>query len=36
VHQFALGATVTLYLDPANVYVFDANGDLLVAPATGG
>ena len=36
VHQFALGATVTLYLDPANVYVFDANGELLVAPATGG
>jgi glycerol transport system ATP-binding protein len=36
VHQFALGATVTLYLDPATVYVFDANGDLLVAPATGG
>jgi glycerol transport system ATP-binding protein len=36
VHQFALGATVTLYLDPRNVYVFDGKGDLLVAPATGG
>ena len=36
VHQFALGATVTLYLDPADVYVFDDNGDLLAAPATGG
>ena len=33
VHQFALGATITLYLSPAQVYVFDAAGDLLVAPA---
>ena len=32
VHQFELGAPVTLYLHPAQVYVFDANGDLLVAP----
>ncbi len=32
VHQFELGASVTLYLHPAQVYVFDANGDLLVAP----
>ncbi|MFT3663586.1 ABC transporter ATP-binding protein [Piscinibacter sp.] len=32
VHQFQLGAAVTLCLDPAQVYVFDANGDLLVAP----
>ena len=32
VHQFELGAPVTLYLDPAQVYVFDANGELLVAP----
>jgi glycerol transport system ATP-binding protein len=32
VHQFALGSSVTLYLNPAHVYVFDANGDLLVAP----
>ncbi len=32
VHQFELGTAVTLYLNPAQVYVFDANGDLLVAP----
>ena len=32
VHQFELGAPVTLYLHPAQVHVFDANGDLLVAP----
>ena len=32
VHQFELGSPVTLYLHPAQVYVFDANGDLLVAP----
>jgi glycerol transport system ATP-binding protein len=38
VHYFELGALVTLYLSPAQVYVFDAQGDLLVAPqrATGG
>jgi len=35
VHQFELGSSVTLYLNPAHVYVFDANGDLLVAPSTG-
>jgi glycerol transport system ATP-binding protein len=33
VHQFALGSSVTLHLDPAQVYVFDAAGELLVAPA---
>jgi glycerol transport system ATP-binding protein len=33
VHYFELGAPVTLYLDPAQVYVFDAEGQLLVAPA---
>ena len=33
VHFFALGDAVTLYLDPQQVYVFDAAGDLLVAPA---
>ncbi len=33
VHAFGLGETITLYLDPAQVYVFDANGDLLAAPA---
>jgi len=35
VHQFELGAPVTLFLDPAQVYVFDANGELLVAPDFG-
>ena len=28
----ALGASVTLYLNPAQAYVFDAPGNLLVAP----
>ncbi len=32
VHVFSLGAAVTLYLNPAEVYVFDLTGDLLVAP----
>jgi glycerol transport system ATP-binding protein len=32
VHQFELGSSVTLYLNPAQVYVFDSAGDLLVAP----
>jgi glycerol transport system ATP-binding protein len=32
VHQFELGAQVTLYLDPARAYVFGADGNLLVAP----
>jgi len=32
VHQFQLGESVTLYLNPAQVYVFDAAGNLLVAP----
>jgi len=32
VHEFELGSSVTLYLDPAQVYVFDADGTLLVAP----
>jgi glycerol transport system ATP-binding protein len=32
VHVFDLGAAVTLYFDPAQVYVFDAAGTLLVAP----
>ena len=37
VHQFELGVPITLYLSPAQAYVFDARGDLLVAPggATG-
>jgi len=32
VHAFDLGAPVTLYLNPAQVHVFDAAGQLLVAP----
>jgi glycerol transport system ATP-binding protein len=32
VHQFELGAQVTLYLAPAQAYVFGADGNLLVAP----
>ena len=33
VHYFELGAPLTLYLDPAQVYLFDAEGSLLAAPA---
>ena len=33
VHLFELGAPITLYLSPAQVYVFDAAGDLLLAPS---
>ncbi|MBI5256967.1 MAG: ABC transporter ATP-binding protein [Burkholderiales bacterium] len=36
VHFFALGAPITLYLDPAQAYVFDPKGELLVAPARRG
>ncbi len=36
VHYFALGAPITLFLDSAQVYVFDAAGALLVAPARKG
>ncbi|MEP7085041.1 MAG: ATP-binding cassette domain-containing protein, partial [Betaproteobacteria bacterium] len=32
VHQFALGTSITLYLDPAQVCVFNSAGELLVAP----
>jgi glycerol transport system ATP-binding protein len=32
VHVFTLGAPITLYLDPTRAYVFDAPGNLLVAP----
>ena len=35
VHFFDLGSNVTLYLHPSHVYVFDANGDLLIAPTRG-
>lgn len=33
VHDFALGAPLQLALDPAQVFVFDARGELLRAPA---
>ena len=33
VHYFELGARITLYLSPAQVYVFDNTGALLLAPA---
>jgi len=36
VHDFALGAPITLHLNPAQVYVFDAAGTLLVAPPRSG
>ena len=32
VHVFALGSSVTLYLNPAQAYVFGADGNLLLAP----
>ena len=32
VHYFELGATVTLYFSPAQVYVFGGDGGLLLAP----
>ncbi|MBE7369565.1 ABC transporter ATP-binding protein [Ramlibacter pallidus] len=32
VHRFVLGEEVTLYLHPTQAYVFDAAGNLLVAP----
>ena len=32
VHDFTLGAPITLCLNPAQAYVFDARGELLVAP----
>jgi glycerol transport system ATP-binding protein len=35
VHFFDLGSNITLYLHPAQVYVFDATGALLVAPTRG-
>ena len=36
VHFFALGAPITLYLDPAQVYVFGGDGLLLQAPSREG
>jgi glycerol transport system ATP-binding protein len=35
VHFFDLGAAITLHVSPQQVYVFDAGGPLLVAPARG-
>ena len=32
VHVFTLGAAITLHLDPRQAYVFDAPGNLLMAP----
>ena len=32
VHDFALGSSITLHVNPAQVYAFDQSGDLLVAP----
>jgi glycerol transport system ATP-binding protein len=34
VHVFTLGAPITLYLNPAQVHVFDSAGALLFAPST--
>lgn len=36
VHDFALGSAINLHLDPSQVFVFDAAGDLLCAPARKG
>jgi len=33
VHVFTLGSAITLHLNPAQVHVFDARGELLLAPA---
>jgi len=32
VHAFELGAPITLHASPAQAYVFDAQGGLLLAP----
>ncbi len=36
VHHFELGANISLYFNPAQVYVFDAQGMLVLAPVRGG
>ena len=36
VHHIALGSAITLYLNPGQVYVFDAAGALVLAPARKG
>ena len=35
VHQFTLGAPLTLFLSPAMVFVFDGQGEMVIAPAEG-
>jgi glycerol transport system ATP-binding protein len=35
VHQFELGAQITLYLEPLQAYVFDACGDRVLGPEQG-
>ena len=36
VHYFELGASIALYFNPAQVYVFDVSGALLLSPVRGG
>ena len=36
VHYFELGAPITLYVSPAQAYVFDAIGQLALAPERAG
>jgi glycerol transport system ATP-binding protein len=36
VHNFELGAAINLHVSPDQVYVFDAAGDLLLAPRRSG
>jgi glycerol transport system ATP-binding protein len=36
VHYFELGALVSVYFHPSQVYLFDADGMLLLAPVRGG
>jgi glycerol transport system ATP-binding protein len=36
VHFFELGEAVTLYFNAAHVYVFDAEGLLVMSPVRGG
>ena len=36
VHRFELGASLTLYIDPAHTYLFDSTGALTRAPLRGG
>ena len=35
VHHFEIGTAVTVYFDPAEIYVFDAQGMLVLSPARG-